>query len=127
MNFVLAVSTPKIIEQLKMILEMNSHEIGAVCFYTHTAIDYVELIRPDICIMENDLTGKYQPSEVTKYFNDVFNIPVVYIINNSAVPKMKQLLESKPYGIITDPGDTVQVNYTLELAYNKFEESLYLL
>ena len=127
MIFVLAVSSPKTIEQLKLILEMNSHEIGAVCCCTQTVIDYVELIRPDICIMENDLAGKYQPSEVTKYFNDVFNIPVVYIINNSAAPKMRQLLESNPSGIITDPGDTVQVNYTLELAYNKFEESLYLL
>jgi two-component system, LytTR family, response regulator len=127
MKFVIAVGELKILKQLENILKSNSHDIEAVCGNTHDLIEYVELMRPDLVIMENDLPGKFLPCEVTKYFNDVFDVPVVYIINNNDLGRMRQVIESNPYGIITDPGDERQVNFTLELAYNKFEESLYLL
>ena len=127
MKLIIAVPDKNTASLLEGILHKNNHKVEALCSKTHDLIDYVELLRPDLVILDLELPGKFKPEEITRYFNDVFDIPVVYLVNNSREIKIHAALETNPYGLITDPGDGRQVNFTLELAYNKFEESLYLL
>ncbi|KQC06222.1 MAG: hypothetical protein APR54_07540 [Candidatus Cloacimonas sp. SDB] len=127
MKLIIAVADEQTEAKLKEILRKNGNELEAVCRKTDILIDYVEILRPDMIIMDLELTGKFKTAEVTKYFNEVYNIPVVYLINNSAHVKIMNALETNPFGLITDPDDDRQVNFTLELVYNKFSESLHLL
>jgi AmiR/NasT family two-component response regulator len=127
MNLIIAVSLKETEYKLRSILQKNGHEIEAVCGRTHVLLDYVAILKPDLVVMDLHLPGKFKATEVTQYFNDEFDIPVVYLINNSENSTIKQALDTNPFGIITDPGDDRQLNFTLELAYNKFNESLQLL
>jgi DNA-binding NarL/FixJ family response regulator len=127
MKLIIAVADEQTEAKLKVVLQKNGNELEAVCRNTDILIDYVEILRPDMIIMDLELSGKFRTAEVTKYFNEVYNIPVVYLINNSAHVKIMNALDTNPFGLITDPDDDRQVNFTLELVYNKFSESLHLL
>ena len=127
MRLILAVAQKKAAGEMKNILTQNNHKIEAVCTRTQDVIGYAEVLRPDLVIMDIDLPGKFTTNEITKHFNTVFDLPVVYLISNTVGDRLNEALEINPYGLITDPEDRRQLNYTLELVYNKFEESLRLL
>lgn len=127
MNLILAVPNEATELKLKAVLQQNRHEIEAVCYKTHILMAYVEILRPDLVIMDLELPGKFKTTEITEYFNNKFAIPVVYLISRSGDPYIKEALETNPFGLITDPGDDRQVIFTLELAYKKFSECLHLL
>ena len=127
MNFILAITKSRTLEQLQNILTENLHETSAVCRKTHDLIYLAELIHPDMVIMDLVMHGKFQPGEVARYLNEKLDIPVVYILNSTKISDIREAIKENLHGLITDPGDARQVNYTLELVYNKFEECLYLL
>jgi len=127
MNFILAITKNKTLDQLQNILTDNLHETCAVCRKTHDLIYLAKLIHPDMVIMDLILQGKFPPGEVARYLNEKLDIPVVYILNSSKTSDIREAIKENLHGLITDPGDARQVNYTLELVYNKFAECLYLL
>ena len=121
MDLIIAVKNRRIAKQLEFTLKRN-HSVLAVCKKTQELVDLVELTRPDMVIMEIDLSGKFTVEDLTKYINEVFKIPVVFIITTSSTVMLNKALQLNPYGILTDPGDVWQVDFILELAYNKFTE-----
>ena len=127
MRVLIAVSDKTIAADLAKILQKNMYEVECICSNTTDTINYVEALRPDLIIMDVDLPGEFSAFDVTVYFNDVFGIPVVYLTLQSSRYEIEEAIRTEPYGFLSECCNEEQIYITLELAYNKYAESFYLL
>jgi len=127
MRILIAVSDRNTADELEKVLHNNLYEVECICTNTIDTISYVEALRPDLVIMDVDLPGEFSACEVTVYFNDVFNIPVVYLTLHSSEDTIKEAIKTEPYGFLTDSYNEKQIYITFDFVFNKYSESFYLL
>ena len=75
------------------------------------------------------MKGDHSAFELTEYINEVFKLPVVFLTiypeNLNLFPE--KILNEYPYVLLEKPYNDRQLYVTIELAYNKYSESMYLL
>ncbi len=116
----------EIARELVSMLKKNNYEVVGVVNTGEQAISYIENERPDIVILDTQLQDEVSPVLLTRHINEVFDLPVIQLTVHSDPKSINVAMESKPFGLLMKPVNETQLYVTLEMAYFKFSENLYL-
>ena len=98
---------------LENVVRQVGCEIVGVASDAATGIKMVSQKRPDVVLLDIGLKGEIDGIETSKYINENFNIPVVFVTGNSDKSTLLQAKKTNPIHIIRKPIDEEML--TIEL------------
>jgi CheY-like chemotaxis protein len=93
-----------------------------VCGRARTGAEAMELVinkKPDIVLMDINITGDMDGIETAKMIKKGFKIPVIYVTSHSDGATIVRAKETKPDGFIVKPFDDNDLRVAIELALSK--------
>ena len=129
MKILISEDERKIAQDLQKALVNFGYNVLGIADNPIDTIRKIEELRPDLILMDADMKGDYSAFELTEYINEVFKLPVVFLTfypeNLNLFPE--KVLNDYPYVLLEKPYNDRHLYVTIELAYNKYSESMYLL
>ena len=129
MKILISEDERKIAQDLQKALVNFGYNVLGIADSPIDTIRKIEELRPDLILMDADMKGDYSAFELTEYINEVFKLPVVFLTfypeNLNLFPE--KVLNDYPYVLLEKPYSDRNLYVTIELAYNKYSESMYLL
>jgi len=105
---------------LKEILEQRDVHISG-CF--DNAEDAIEALKNTPCemiLMDINIKGAMDGIQLARYILQTYTLPIVFISAYSDNETLEEVLELSPYGFITKPFSSKEVQVTLQIAYKRF-------
>jgi len=87
------------------------------------AIQKAELFRPDLILMDIEISGKLDGINVAEHIQDL-DIPVVYLSAYTDDSTVERALKTSPYGYLPKPYQIDELHSTLETALQKHKSEL---
>ena len=129
MKILISEDERKIAQDLQKALVNFGYSVLGIADNPIDTIRKIEELRPDLILMDVDMKGDCSTFELTEYINEVFKLPVVFLTfypeNLNLFPE--KFLNDYPYVLLEKPYNDRYLYVTIELAYNKYSESMYLL
>lgn len=116
----------EIARELMTMLKKNNYEVVGVVTSGEQSISYIENERPDIVILDTELKDELSPILLTKHINEVYDLPVIHLTVHADPNSINIAMESKPFGLLMKPVNEKQLYVTLEMAYFKYSDSMFL-
>src|SRR5882672_4927030 len=88
---------------LQATLESEGYQVLDKCDSGETALQSVELQKPDLVLMDIMLNGKMDGIEAASILKSKFNIPVIYITALTDKDTIARAKVTEPYGYLTKP------------------------
>ena len=92
-----------IAEDLKLTLVNDGHDVQAIVASGEDAIKKAGELKPDIILMDIDLSGFLSGIEAADYIRKKYDIPVVFCTAYSDEDTMKRAFAVRPSGFLTKP------------------------
>ena len=127
MKILISEDEKKIAQDLQKALVNFGYNVLGIADNPIDTIRKIEELRPDLILMDVDMKGDCSTFELTDYINEVFKLPVVFLAIYPEKLFPKKVLNDYPYGLLVKPYSEKQLYVTIELAYHKYSESMYLL
>ncbi len=105
---------------LKEIMEQSDVHISG-CF--DNAEDTIEALKNTTCemiLMDINIKGAMDGIQLARYILQTYTLPIVFISAYSDNETLEEVLELSPYGFITKPFSSKEVQVTLQIAYKRF-------
>ena len=127
MKILISEDERKIAQDLQKALVNFGYSVLGIADNPIDTIRKIEELRPDLILMDVNMKGDCSTFELTEYINEVFKLPVVFLTINPENLFPEKVLNDYPYVLFEKPYHERQLYITIELAYNKYSESMYLL
>ncbi|MEO8149972.1 MAG: response regulator [Bacteroidia bacterium] len=96
--------------------------------YTHCgpAISYTEALamladnKPDLLLLDIQLSGKKDGIDVAQKVNELYNIPFIFLTANSDAATIERAKTVKPHAYIVKPFTKEELFAAIEIAFNNF-------
>ncbi len=91
------------------------------------AIQSIEVFRPDIAILDIQLSGNKTGIDLAETINQKFNIPFIFLTSNSDKITLEQAKRAEPYAYLIKPFSKDELYTSIEVAlynYSKQKESV---
>lgn len=109
---------------LQQRLEEFGYVVDEVASSTEEAILYIEKYNPSIVLMDIELKGSIDGTEIVDLIQQKYKIPVIYLTSHSDDETLKRALATKPYGYIIKPIDENQLNVSIQMVLSKRNDEL---
>ncbi|OPY25724.1 MAG: two-component response regulator [Methanobacterium sp. PtaU1.Bin242] len=106
---------------IQLSLENVGYTVCGIAATGEEAIQKVNLLEPDLIIMDIFLKGSMDGIEAAALIKEDFNIPVIYLTAHSDDDALKRAKVTIPYGFIIKPYNKRELKNTIELALYKHE------
>ena len=93
-----------------------------VCGRATSGAEAMELVvnaKPDLVLMDINISGDIDGIETARMIKKGFNIPVVYVTSHSDGPTLERAKETQPDGFIVKPFDDNDLRVAIQLALKK--------
>lgn len=90
---------------LKVKLESIGHKVISNVFSGEEAVVLAEKIRPDLILFDIRLKGKIDGIEAATRIRQKSSVPIIYMTGNDHLRADKNLLATKPVGILSKPAE----------------------
>lgn len=108
----------KIIQEF---LLTKGHKVLGVLESGESVVDFVKKQTPDFIIMDIVLSGKIDGIQVTEEIKKLYDIPILFLSGISDKVMIERASKTKPIGYMLKPFSPLQLEFTLEMAYNKIQ------
>lgn len=102
-------------ECLKLSLNHMGHMVVAVCGYGEDAVDQAIELRPDLVLMDINLSGKMSGVEAAGKIRESLDIPVVYLTGCADDDTMERAKLTDPFGYVLKPFNQKELQTTIEM------------
>ena len=103
-------------KDLEAILVRLGYEVPAVESTGEKAIEKVNLLKPDLILMDIVLDGEMDGIQTAEVIQNRFDIPVVYLTAHADKPTLDRAKKTGPYGYILKPFHDKELLSTIEIA-----------
>ncbi|MEL6459595.1 MAG: ATP-binding protein [Cyanobacteria bacterium J06621_15] len=122
---ILVVEDERIIAcDIKYCLESSDYNVLAVIAYGEQAIEQVEILQPDLVLMDVMLKGEMNGVQAAEVIINKFNIPVVFLTAHSDESTLIKAKATQPFGYIFKPFEETQLITTIEIALSKHQKEI---
>lgn len=105
--------------EIKSILDKNGFDVN-VCDSYKKCIKNLDTFKPELILLDIDLSKKYEGIQIGSYLNSKSDIPFIYITGYTDVDTLKRIQTTKPVGYLSKPFREIDIINNIELAlYNK--------
>lgn len=117
---VLIVDDERLIHDLiKGMLRDLGHVLAGEAFSGPESVEKVRDQKPDIVLMDINMSGAYDGLKAGRIIQEESNIPVVYISADSPDTAIKKVIQSGAYGFIVKPFNKNQLETILQIALSR--------
>lgn len=103
-------------------LEQLGYQVSGIAKSGETAIAQVASDPPDLILMDIKLKGSMTGIEVAQTLQQEYDIPVIYLTAFSDTQTLESASLTTPYGYLTKPAKTEDIQSTLAMAVRKHEQ-----
>jgi PAS domain S-box-containing protein len=104
--------------EIEMSLQSLGYDACGVAHEAEEAIRKVELLKPDIVLIDINLNDTMSGIEAAKIISDKHNIPIIYLTAYGDPSTLKEAMSTKPYGYILKPYKDDDLKVTIETTIN---------
>jgi PAS domain S-box-containing protein len=108
-------------ELIQELLQTMGYLVPAIASSKEAAIQQVAETRPDLVLMDIELTGKLDGVEAAEHIQSQFDIPVVYLTAHADEESLQQAKLTEPFGYILKPFTERELHTNIEIALYKHE------
>jgi signal transduction histidine kinase len=127
MKNILVVEDERIIAcDIRNFLERSGYNVPAITAYGEHAIEKAEVLEPDLILMDVMLKGEMNGIEAAEEIYSRFRIPVVYLTAYSDESTLARAKQTQPFGYVLKPFDEAQLITTIEIAFSRHENELFM-
>ncbi len=108
----------KIIQEF---LLTKGHKVLEILESGESVVDFVKKETPDFIIMDIILSGKIDGIQVAEEIKKLYDIPILFLSGISDKVIIERAGKTKPIGYMPKPFSPLQLEFTLEMAYNKIQ------
>ena len=106
---------------LNLSLQKHGYNIVAVCDNAAQAKNKIQLLNPNIVIIDISLDESNDGIELGKVVRKKYNIPFIYLTSHSDDDIISQAKLTEPYGYIVKPFDPASLHATIQMAIFKYD------
>lgn len=106
---------------IKSILEELGYEAPGIANSGNEAISFAEQFNPDLILMDIVLKGQMDGTEAAKEILKKKHVPIIFLTAYSDDETFTRAKEVLPYGYVTKPFGTRQVQMVIEMALYKYK------
>lgn len=88
------------------------------------AIQTIEKEKPDIAILDIQLSGKKTGIDLAKKINDIYRFPFIFLSANADLNTVKKAKEVNPYAYLVKPFSKNELFTSIEVAIHNFSRSI---
>jgi len=101
---------------------LTQYEVSvAGCFDNATDVKEALVATPcDMILMDINIKGTADGIQLARDILDTYRVPIVFITAYSDEETLEEVLELSPYGFITKPFSSKDIQITLRIAYKRF-------
>lgn len=103
-------------------LKKLGYNVPTIVASGEKAIQEVEIMKPDLVLMDIILKGDMNGIEAATIINEKFNTPVIFLTANADDTTVNKAKLSEPYGYIIKPFREKELQTTIEMALYKHEK-----
>ncbi|MBD2776142.1 hybrid sensor histidine kinase/response regulator [Iningainema tapete] len=108
-------------DDLRETLEYLGYNVVALVASGEEAIVQVELIQPDLVLMDIRLAGEMDGVEASQEIQSRFHVPVVYLTANADRATLERVKATHPFGYVIKPFDERTLATTIEIAFSRHQ------
>jgi len=117
---ILIVEDDKLVSfEIQSILNENDFDAN-ICESYNCCIKNLDTFKPELILLDIDLSKKYEGIQIGSYLNSKAKIPFIYITGYTDSETLKRIQTTKPVGYLSKPFREVDIISNIKLAlYNK--------
>jgi CheY-like chemotaxis protein len=105
--------------QIAREVERLGYAVAGICDSGEKALESVESLRPDLVLMDIQLSGVMDGVEASRILSDRYDVPVVFLTAHSEEGTIDRAGATDPYGFIVKPFDAKDLQVGIKLALYK--------
>lgn len=102
-------------------LERMGYEVTAVASSGEEAIKSIEIVLPDLILMDIKIKGQMDGIETATIIKKRFDLPVIYLTAYSDQETLARAKLTEPFGYIIKPYEETELNTVIEMALYKHQ------
>jgi PAS domain S-box-containing protein len=106
--------------QISYFLKVRGFEIIGQSNAGEDAIPRILKLRPDVVLVDINLTGKLDGIETTEFILREYYCPIIYITSDDSPATLEKLMRTRPYGFLRKPLRFDALCNTIDLALERF-------
>src|ERR1700712_5754080 len=99
--------------------ELGYSHCGPAINYTE-AIEMLELNKPDLLLLDIQLSGKKDGIDVAQKLNELYQVPFIFLTANSDAETIDRAKSVKPHAYIVKPFTKEDLFAAIEIAFSNF-------
>lgn len=112
-----------IADHIAMCLEEMGHEIAGIEESGQEALELIERERPDLCLLDINLSGALDGVDVAQEINRRFGIPFIFLTSNSDRRTIERVKITEPAGFILKPYTAQDLETNLGIVLYKLKRA----
>ncbi|UBF24481.1 response regulator [Kovacikia minuta CCNUW1] len=111
-------------DDLRETLELLGYDVSALVASGEDAIRQVELLQPDLVLMDIRLSGVIDGIEAARQIQARFQVPVIYLTANADRITLERVKATHPFGYILKPFNETILSTTIEIAWTRHQAEI---
>jgi len=103
----------------KRMVTSLGYEVVGIVSNGEDAIKFVKAQKPDLILMDINLSGAMNGIEAAAIINREYDVPIIFLTAYSDDKTISEAIESGPYGYISKPFELTTLRITLDLSLSK--------
>lgn len=103
-------------EYLKFALSYMGHAVVAVCGYGEEAVAQAVALRPDLVLMDINLSGEMNGVEAAGKIREHLDIPVVFLTGRADDDTLQRAISTEPFGYLLKPFKEKELRTAVNMA-----------
>lgn len=104
---------------LNTLNELGYDHCGPAINYTE-ALEMLDNEKPDLLLLDIQLSGKKDGIEIAKKLNELYQIPFIFLTANSDADTIDRAKKVKPHAYIVKPFNKEELYAAIEIAFSNF-------
>jgi two-component system, response regulator PdtaR len=113
---------PIIAEDIKEMLTNVNYTVVGIGYDKEDALELIDKTKPDLILLDINLSGNYEGFEIANYINKSRKIPFIYLTSYSGKEILEKAKNTMPMGYIVKPFNERELYSTIEISLFNFSK-----
>ena len=113
---------PIIAEDIKEMLTNVNYSVVGIGYDKEDSFELIEKTKPDLILLDINLSGNYEGFEIADYINKSRKIPFIYLTSYSGKEILERAKSTMPMGYIVKPFNERELYSTIEISLFNFSK-----
>lgn len=113
---------PIITEDIRDMLNSVNYQVVGTAYDKEEAIKAINHLKPDLVLLDINLSGHYEGFEIAEHINKTRKIPFLYLTSYSGKDIVNKAKQTLPMGYIIKPFNEQELFTSIEIALHNFSK-----